>query len=77
MQPEGECDQQCGDDQVCILSENTCSECAKWICQPKVDPECVTCPEITCQSCNNTSELWVQKRFCYSCGDAYCVKSPK
>ncbi|CAG8792475.1 17358_t:CDS:2, partial [Racocetra persica] len=75
MQPKGGCDKQCNDDQVCILTENTCSECAKWTCQPKNDPKCVTCPETTCTPCDNTSELWVQNRSCYSCGDSRCVKS--
>ncbi|CAG8764109.1 28513_t:CDS:2, partial [Racocetra persica] len=73
----GKCDPPCDNNHVCILSENTCSQCGKYTCRPKENPKCVTCLKATCPSCASNCECWIQKRFCYSCETIHCVKSPK
>ncbi|RIB25546.1 hypothetical protein C2G38_2138711 [Gigaspora rosea] len=71
------CDPPCDSTQVCILTEQTCSKCPERTCQPKDNPKSATCPTNVCPACNSTSECWVQQNFFYTCGQTYCVSSPK
>ncbi|RIB12212.1 hypothetical protein C2G38_2201256 [Gigaspora rosea] len=67
--PPTECNQTCNNDEVCILTEMTCSKCPEWICQPKTNPKCNECPTPKCD--NSTDYCEVQDNFCYNCGQAY------
>ncbi|CAG8808735.1 16326_t:CDS:2, partial [Gigaspora rosea] len=56
QKPPTKCNQTCNDDQVCILTERTCSKCPEWSCQPKNIPnvECNECPTPKCDNTNST-----------------------